>query len=176
MFTSIRCSSFLRRAAAGPWTCQGAFRPFGRKEAFTKARLPSGDPGPAPFMIDGEGRVSFGALRFSIRPGKRLEGEPVPEWEYKKSLSYGTIRQTLCIRTRQPGDFLVINREGGRKKLGDYLTDQKVPVRIRDQIPLVTDGSRILWVVGFRISEDAKVDPGQDFVEITLENPEELPR
>ena len=37
------------------------------------------------------------------------------------------------------------------------MTDEKIPRRIRDEILLVADGSHILWIVGYRISEDCKV-------------------
>ena len=53
----------------------------------------------------------------------------------------------------------MINAKGGRKKLKDYLIDQKIPVRQREQIQLFADGSHILWVPGGRISMAARVSP-----------------
>ena len=49
------------------------------------------------------------------------------------------------IRTRRDGDYLPIR--GGRKKLQDFLVDAKVPKNRRDEILLLTCGSRILWVL-----------------------------
>ena len=63
----------------------------------------------------------------------------------------------LCLRTRQPGDYLVVNPAGGRKKIKDYFIDSKVPRQMRDQIPLLAMEQEILWVVGYRISEAYKV-------------------
>ncbi|MCD7882779.1 MAG: tRNA lysidine(34) synthetase TilS [Lachnospiraceae bacterium] len=71
--------------------------------------------------------------------------------------TYDTIKNSLRIRTRKPGDYLVVNAQGGTKKLNDYFTDQKIPTRVRDEILLLADGSHILWVIGYRISETAKV-------------------
>ena len=45
----------------------------------------------------------------------------------------------------------------GTKKLQDFLVDSKVPGRLRDQTPLVCAGGRIVWVVGLRIDETAKI-------------------
>ena len=42
----------------------------------------------------------------------------------------------------------MVNEAGGRKKLKDYLIDQKVPREERDRIWLVTQGSHVLWMVG----------------------------
>ncbi|MCD7817940.1 MAG: tRNA lysidine(34) synthetase TilS, partial [Lachnospiraceae bacterium] len=79
------------------------------------------------------------------------------EKKYTKWLSYDTIGSNLQLRTRRAGDYLVINAQGGMKKLKDYFIDRKIPQTLRDQILLLADGSHILWVVGYRISEAAKV-------------------
>lgn len=87
----------------------------------------------------------------------RVQQEIQTEKKYTKWLSYDTINRNVCFRTRSSGDYLVINEAGGRRKLKDYLIDQKVPRDCRDQIWLLADGSHILWAVGMRISERAKV-------------------
>ena len=55
------------------------------------------------------------------------------------------------------GRFPYRNERGGRKKLKDYLIDCKVPRQERDSLTVLADGSHILWVVGYRISEYYKV-------------------
>lgn len=86
-----------------------------------------------------------------------LNSEIIKEKKYTKWLSYDTIKNDVLLRTRRPGDYLVVNEQGGRKKLKDYLIDCKVPKDRRNQVWLLADGSHILWVVGYRISEAAKV-------------------
>lgn len=86
-----------------------------------------------------------------------LRNEICDEKKYTKLLSYDTIKCNVQLRTRRPGDYLVINDQGGRRKLKDYLIDRKVPRDRRDEVWLVADGSHILWVVGYRISAAAKV-------------------
>ena len=63
----------------------------------------------------------------------------------------------VVVRTRQKGDYIVIDGDGATKKLKKYFIDEKIPRRERDEVLLVADGNHILWVVGYRISEDVKV-------------------
>jgi tRNA(Ile)-lysidine synthase len=79
------------------------------------------------------------------------------EKKYTKWLSYDTINHNIVFRTRRAGDYLIVNNQGGRKKIKDYLIDLKIPRAQRDQLWMLADGSHILWVVGYRISEAAKV-------------------
>ena len=46
----------------------------------------------------------------------------------------------------------------GSKRVGDYLTDRKVAVVYRDEIPVVCDGKGIVWLVGFEIADRVKID------------------
>ncbi len=92
-----------------------------------------------------------------------LENSPglmcqIVEKKYTKWLSCDTINyNALQLRTRRTGDYLVINAAGGRRKLKDYLIDCKVPRDQRDRVWLLTDGPHVLWAIGCRISEAAKV-------------------
>lgn len=79
------------------------------------------------------------------------------EKSYTKWISYDTINNDVCFRKRQAGDYLIINGQGGKKKLKDYMIDCKIPRDLRDEIWLLADGPHILWVVGFRISEAVKI-------------------
>lgn len=87
----------------------------------------------------------------------RLLSEIQQENKCTKWISYDTIYSNVCLRTRRSGDYLIVNAQGGRKKLKDYLIDQKIPKEEREKLWLLADGSHILWVVGWRISEAAKV-------------------
>jgi len=63
----------------------------------------------------------------------------------------------LELRARAPGDLFQPHGLRGRKKLGDFLTDRKIPRMLRDEIPLLTDTQRVLWVVGMRTSEALRI-------------------
>ena len=53
---------------------------------------------------------------------------------------------------------MTISQEGAKKKLQDYFVNEKVPASLRDEVPLLCDGSHVLWAVGYRISEYYKVN------------------
>lgn len=63
----------------------------------------------------------------------------------------------LVLRSRQEGDYIIIDDKGSRKKLKDYLINEKIPKEERDELLLLADGNHIVWVVGYRISSYYKV-------------------
>lgn len=77
---------------------------------------------------------------------------------YTKWVDYDILEDNLSVRTRKSGDYIVVNDCGQRKKLNRFFVDNKVPQDIRDSIVLVASGSRILWIVGYRIGADVKVN------------------
>lgn len=108
-------------------------------------------------------------------PGSMVKRDEIlSEKKYTKWLSCDTIINNVCFRKRRTGDYLVVNAGGGKKKLKDYMIDQKIPQKKRDQMWLVADGSHVLWIPGYRISEAAKVteETGQ-VLKITLTIPME---
>ena len=49
------------------------------------------------------------------------------------------------------------------KKIQDFMVDEKIPQQYRDRIPLlVNEKDEILWVVGWRTSETAKLNHHQE--------------
>lgn len=108
--------------------------------------------------VHSQGTESFqiGELTLTVSRTARDFGE-IPEKKYTKWFDYDKIKEIPCVRKRQAGDFLTVTKEGGRKKLKDYLIDCKVPRQERDSLTVLADGSHILWVVGYRISEYYKV-------------------
>ena len=42
--------------------------------------------------------------------------------------------------------------------ISDFLTDNKIPLRLRDKLPLLCDGNTVLCVFGVAVSDKIKVD------------------
>lgn len=78
--------------------------------------------------------------------------------KYTKCFDYDKIKHGFCVRNRQPGDFLAIDAFGNHQKLKKYLVNEKIPVKERDRLLLLADGSHIMWIVGYRISSYYKVN------------------
>ena len=102
-----------------------------------------------------EKKLENGVLNVKIL---ECDGAVIPQNMYTKTFDYDKIEDTLKLRTRLPGDFIVINPDGRRKSFSDYLTDMKVDKELRDKIPLVARGKEILWAIGMRSGESCRVD------------------
>ena len=63
------------------------------------------------------------------------------------------------LRMRRDGDRFHPLGAPGDWLLSDYLTDRRVDRPLRDFLPLVAVGSRILWVCGMGIADEAKITP-----------------
>ena len=98
-----------------------------------------------------------------------INKENILDLLYTKWFDYDKINK-LILRNRQPGDYIVVNGEGGKKKLKDYFIDMKIPKEKRDEILLLADGSHVVWIVGYRISEYFKVtDKSKNIIKITYD-------
>ncbi len=63
----------------------------------------------------------------------------------------------LIVRHRRRGDRFQPLGMGETKKVSEFMIDTRIPQPQRDSIPLVCSGDNIVWVVGSRIDERAKV-------------------
>ena len=107
--------------------------------------------------IFGEGLYEFAGKKFAVTIEEWAEWKNFPVNHYTKCFDYDKILENLCLRTRETGDYLEINKDHGRKSLQDYFVNEKVPKEKRDRMVLLAEGSHILWVIGKRISEYYKI-------------------
>ena len=76
----------------------------------------------------------------------------------KINLDHNKILPPLCVRAIKPGDSFSPLGMRGAKKIGDFLTDKKIPRFIRDEIPVIADQNGVVWLVGHQISDRVKID------------------
>ena len=82
------------------------------------------------------------------------------------------------LRTRKSGDRIHPLGAPGSRLLSDYLTDRRIDRPLRDFIPLIARGGRILWVGGAIIAEETRISGATrmrariTLLPITDENPE----
>lgn len=117
--------------------------------------------------INKSGKYTFGDFEFEVEVIEvKKEVEDIKNLEnsikkgqkmYTKWFDYDKMNFTACLRYRQSGDYIVINNNGGKKKLKDYFIDNKVPLSKRDKVPVIADGNHIIWIYGYRISEYYKI-------------------
>lgn len=104
---------------------------------------------------------SWGSRTFTFRCFPYEKNAEIPEKTYTKWFNYDKIKNTLLIRTRKTGDYLMIRGGDGkavRKSLKAYFITEKIPRQKRDEMPLLTQEEHVLWIPGYRISEAYKVD------------------
>ena len=95
-----------------------------------------------------------GGFKFSFEQDKSID---LTEKTYTKWMNYDILKDSLSIRNRKAGDYMVINKEGQKKKIKDLFIDLKIPKYKRDSILLLSKGSEIFWILGYRISENCKI-------------------
>ena len=88
----------------------------------------------------------------------RFDLAEISKKKYTKWFDYDKIKKNVRIRRRESGDYLVIDGDGHRQKLSRYMMNEKIPQEERDNVLLVADGSHVMWVIGYRISDYYKVD------------------
>lgn len=108
-----------------------------------------------PLCIPGETVIPATGQRIVCRFVESADvssAEAIPQKSYTKRFDYDIIKYSLSARTRQSGDYLVIDEKGSRQKLKSYFVNEKVPREERDRMLLIADGTHIIWVPGYRMS------------------------
>lgn len=126
--------------------CTGRFLVLGKRETLKK------QPPWVELPVPGEAFWGPWRVTASVEP---WENQIIPEKKYTKWLDYDTIKNTIQLRSRRPGDYFYT--ASGRKKLKRYFIDEKILQEERDRVLLVADGEHVLWIVGHRISQQCKV-------------------
>jgi len=123
--------------------------------------IPEGCPLPP---LEGEHRLELGGE--TLLPGWRVRSgiishlpEKANSGGFEAYLDLDRAGEEILVRPRRAGDrFQPLGMEQP-KKLQDFMVDAKIPREWRDSVPLVCSPEQILWVVGWRIDERAKVTP-----------------
>lgn len=111
-------------------------------------------------------------LNLKIQSGREYAANKAVFEKNQKTLfaNLNAFPEGAVIRFRRSGD--VFKKFGsGEKSLNDYFTDCKIPIRLRDRIPLLACGNEIIAVCGSEISERVKITGNtRGILEITCEN------
>lgn len=88
---------------------------------------------------------------------KRVKTDKIKTSQDALYFDYRKVPKTAKWRYREDGDVFE-KFGGGTKKLKSFLIDRKIPVRVRDFMPVLADGNEIYVIAGVEISEKVKVD------------------
>ncbi len=137
-----------------------------RKEAGgISARRSEKKPDISMYFSDLYSAQAFDGQRIIItgNPAEVPEGLKALRFDLKK-IPIGSV-----ARHRQKGDVFC-KFGGGTKNFAEYLTDKKIPKRVKDEIVVVAYGSEVLIAAGLEISEKVKVDENSDVFILACED------
>lgn len=98
------------------------------------------------------------SIRFNlINCPKAGISSKIPREHYTKWFDYDKIDIAPSLRFRQEGDYFTMDSSLRKKPFRRYCIDEKIPSEVRGTVPLLCDGSHIIWAIGYRISEYYKV-------------------
>ncbi len=137
-------------------------------------------PSRAQAMVDREQLFIFRREKRSVRqpwtpgraidlawPAVRITGRVIARKQARVSrrvrsprvwLDRDKIAPPFEVRSVKPGDRFRPLGMTGHKKVGNFLTDGKVPGPLRDEVLMLCDQAGPLWVIGHEIADRAKVD------------------
>lgn len=109
-------------------------------------------------------RVESSYYECEFNPSRQYEYQEFsysfePTDSIKKGLTFDLdkIPEGALVRTRKAGDKFK-RYGGGTKSLGDYLTDKKIPLYLRDKLLVIAKDSVIYAVLGVEIADEVKID------------------
>lgn len=63
----------------------------------------------------------------------------------------------LVVRGFQEGDYFFPLGMKGKKKLSDFMIDEKIPLNLKKDVRVMLSGKEIVWIIGHRIDDRFKV-------------------
>ncbi|KYG73036.1 tRNA lysidine(34) synthetase TilS [Roseivirga echinicomitans] len=110
-----------------------------------------------PLLIEeGQGQFSLSQQTFEI---KRLDGDSEVDRNPSNAfLDFNKLTFPLEVRAWEEGDYFFPLGMKGKKKLSDFMIDQKIPLNLKDQIRVLTSEENIVWVIGHRIDDRFKTN------------------
>jgi len=72
-------------------------------------------------------------------------------------LDFDKLKFPLVIRLWREGDRFQPLGMNLKKKLSDFMIDEKIPLNLKKQVPVLISGEEIVWVVGYRIDDRFKI-------------------
>jgi len=128
----------------------------GEAAAFRPAPSSVSQTVPPEAPLTAPGVTSWGPwlVEAELRPA---DGGPPAVDPWQAWLDADVAGEDLRVRSWRPGDRFRPLGLGGEKKLQDFFVDARIPRAQRDGVPLVCGKAGIVWVVGHRIDERARV-------------------
>ncbi len=114
--------------------------------------------------------------RFEVDPPEgiealkeRLKRIPADQRRWTILVDAKKIKGPLVLRHRKPEDRFSPLGLKGHKKVKDFFIDEKIPKEIRDEVWLLCDEEKIIWICGYRSSEAVRLsEESREILQLTL--------
>ena len=113
-----------------------------------------------PFLIRGSVKGQSPFINYSSpSPLKErgIKGVRLIDKNLTAYLDFDKTGDKIIVRPRKRGDRFQPLGLSRPKKLGEFMIDAKIPRAWRERVPVVSSPEHVLWLVGWRIDERAKV-------------------
>lgn len=113
----------------------------------------------SPFRLNLEvpGKVEVPGTNLSIHVAEGSAETAPDATAYRAVFDAAAVRRPWTVRSREQGDRMSPFGLAGHKSLKKLFNEWDVPRLLRDRVPVVTDGTQILWVAGYRQSNEGLV-------------------
>jgi tRNA(Ile)-lysidine synthase len=117
----------------------------------------------SPFpVLDGEIEIKIPGK--TVIPGWRIQASIIKKSNSTRTddkfmayFDYDLVGDKLTLRSRKRGDRFQPLGMTETKKISQFMMDSRIPRDWRTGIPIICNGDKVLWVVGYRIDERVKV-------------------
>ena len=111
-------------------------------------------------------RLEYGGLILELDT-KETEGYQIQTDPMLAALDKDKLSFPLKVRSWKPGDWFCPLGMNKKKKLSDFMIDQKIPLNLKERVLVVSSGESIAWVVGYRIDNRFKLtDKSREVLEL----------
>ena len=105
---------------------------------------------------EGQDKAALGPWTLTI---KMASANIISSKELLGTFDYSRIKFPMVWRKWRNGDAFFPLGLGHRKKVSDFLIDQKVPMTEKSTVTILESGGELVWVVGHRVDDRFKVTP-----------------
>lgn len=88
-----------------------------------------------------------------------VEGKNILTGKNEASLDYDRLKFPLKLRKWKQGDVFHPLGMMGKKKVSDFMIDEKIPLNLKDRVCVLESDGKVAWIVGHRIDDRFKVRP-----------------
>lgn len=93
------------------------------------------------------------SLRITIKQGVQSPTRDAQQ----ASIDFDKLQFPLTIRKWRPGDYFYPLGMKGKKKISDFMIDNKIPLNLKERVCVLASGDDIAWVIGHRLDDRFKI-------------------